>query len=399
MIYGNIDIRLLTETKLDSSFPSLNFKLNGFKNPFRRDRSIHGGGIILYIREDISSKLLSGIHLHENCQCFFMELYFKNRKWLLGSFYNPAKSQISTQLSYLENALSFYSQHYDSYLIMGDFNSEMSEEPMKEFCEIFNLKNLVKEATCYKSTLHPTCIDLMITNRCRCFQNTEVVETDLSDFHKMAITVLRTSFKKAPPKIIAFRDHKTFSIEIFHLELVAMLNCHDVNNIDYDAYNDIVMVLVNIHAPLKYKYVRGNQSPFMNKELRKAIMTRSRLKNRFHRIKTQETHTAYKVQRNVCTRLLRKSKRSYYNNLNTSVITNNKMYWKTVKPLFSNNSTSSENIIVIDKNEILSDERKIANVFGNYFSVVKELNIEETTPVSTNCEDIADPILYCIKKI
>ena len=186
---------------------------------------------------------------------------------------------------------------------------------------------------------------MTITNRCRCFQNTEVVETGLSDFHKMAITVLRTSFKKAPPKIIAFRDYKRFSNEIFHLELVAMLNCHDVNNIDYDRYNDIVMVLVNIHAPLKYKYVRGNQSPFMNKELRKAIMTRSRLKNRLHRIKTQETQTAYKVQRNVCTRLLRKSKRSYYNNLNTSVITNNKMFWKTVKPLFSNNSTSSENII------------------------------------------------------
>ena len=117
---------------------------------------------------------------------------------------------------------------------MGDFNSEMSEEPMKEFCEIFNLKNLVKEPTCYKSTLNPTCIDLMITNRCHCFQNREAVETGLSDFHKMAITVLRTSFKKAPPKIIAFRDYKTFSNEIFHLELVAMLNCHDVNNIDYD---------------------------------------------------------------------------------------------------------------------------------------------------------------------
>ena len=88
-------------------------------------------------------------------------------------------------------------------------------------------------------------------------------------------------------------------------------------------------------------------------------MTRSRLKNRFHRIKTQETHTAHKVQRNICTRLLRKSKRSYYNNVNTSVITNNKMFWKTVKPLFSNNSTSSENIIVIDKNEIFRMKVKL----------------------------------------
>ena len=62
MISGKIDINLITETKLDSSFPSLNFKIKGCSNSFRRDRSCHGGGIMLYIRKDIPAKLLTSIY-------------------------------------------------------------------------------------------------------------------------------------------------------------------------------------------------------------------------------------------------------------------------------------------------------------------------------------------------
>ena len=49
------------------------------------------------------------------------------------------------------------------------------------------------------------------------------------------------------------------------------------------------MELLNIHAPIKLKYVRANNGPFMTKELRKAIMLRSRLKNVFNRDKNEES--------------------------------------------------------------------------------------------------------------
>ena len=63
---------------------------------------------------------------------------------------------------------------------MGDFNSEVIEEAMGDFCELFNLKNLVKDPTCYKNPENPSCIDLI------------VIETGLSDFHKLTATVLKT---------------------------------------------------------------------------------------------------------------------------------------------------------------------------------------------------------------
>ena len=57
-ITGNIGILMISETKLDSSFPTGQFLINGYSEPFRIDRNSQGGGIMLYVREDIPPKLL-----------------------------------------------------------------------------------------------------------------------------------------------------------------------------------------------------------------------------------------------------------------------------------------------------------------------------------------------------
>ena len=70
------------------------------------------------------------------------------------------------------------------------------------------------------------------------------------------------------------------------------------------------------HVPLKEKHVRCNQATFVNKNLRKAIMTRSRLLNKFRQDRTISSHVAYKKQRNISVKLLRKAKKDFFNNLN-----------------------------------------------------------------------------------
>ena len=72
---------------------------------------------------------------------------------------------------------------------MGDFNAEPNEPAISDFCEIYNSKNIIKEKICFKNPENPTCIDLILTNRPRSFQDSTVVETGLSDFHKMCVTV------------------------------------------------------------------------------------------------------------------------------------------------------------------------------------------------------------------
>ena len=79
---------------------------------------------------------------------------------------------------------------------------------MEQFCASYNLKSLIKEPTCFKSVDNPSCIDLILTNHPKCFQNSGVYETGISGFHKLIFTVLNSYFQKAKPRIIKCRDYK-----------------------------------------------------------------------------------------------------------------------------------------------------------------------------------------------
>ena len=72
---------------------------------------------------------------------------------------------------------------------MGDFNVEVCEIEMKNFCHCCNLKNLIKVPTCFKNPNNPTRIDLCLTNTPKSFRSSCVLETGLSDFHKITVIV------------------------------------------------------------------------------------------------------------------------------------------------------------------------------------------------------------------
>ena len=112
------------------------------------------------------------------------------------------------------------------------------------------------------------------------------------------------------------------------------------------------MDIFDRHAPLKQKYVRSNQVPFMIKELRKAVMIRTKVRDDLNKIKTMSTESAYKKQRNLCTYLFRKAKRDYYSILEPSDVTDNKTFWRMVKPLFSDKCLSNESITLVEGSNI-----------------------------------------------
>ena len=62
-------------------------------------------------------------------------------------------------------------------ILMGDFNAEPADTIVSNFCEIYNLKNIIREKTCFKNPNNPSCIDLIITNRPKSFQNSMIIET------------------------------------------------------------------------------------------------------------------------------------------------------------------------------------------------------------------------------
>ena len=127
-------------------------------------------------------------------------------------------------------------------------------------------------------------------------------------------------------------------------------------------------------------------------------MLRTKLLNKFYKDRTDKTRLAYKRQRNLCTSLLKKTKREYYGNLNPALISDNKNFWKTVKPFFSDKVVTSENITLLENNDIYEDDEKVANIFNNFFSnVVKTLEVSiESDPLVD--EFNLDPVTIAIKK-
>ena len=96
----------------------------------------------------------------------------------------------------ISTRLDQFSATCDNLILLGDFNVEPKEANMLDFLNIYILKNLLKQKTCYKNPEKSSCIDLILTNSHRSFQNTNVFETRLSDFHKMAVSVLKSHFAK-----------------------------------------------------------------------------------------------------------------------------------------------------------------------------------------------------------
>ena len=218
--------------------------------------------------------------------------------------------------------------------------------------------------TCFKNPSNPSCIDVMLTNHSRSFQNSLAIDTGLSDFHRMTVTVMKAYSPKLCPKLVNYRDFKKFSNEAFRDELLTNL-CHNAPN--YDDFIKLIDRVLDRHAPRKKRYIGANQKPFITSELNKAIMNRSRLQNRYLKLHTSESKIAYTKQRNYTVNLLRKGKKIYYNNLDLNNITDNKQFWRNVKPLLSDKISESSKITLVNNNRIVSDDREICNIFNEFF--------------------------------
>ena len=117
---GNIDIFLLSETKLGFPFPNnAQFYIKGYSQPYRLDGSKNGGGLLLYVRADIPSKKLN-TNLPSAIESFFIEIDLRKVKWLRCCCYNPQNRAIKHHLACITRELD--SKKYDNLIVLGDFH-------------------------------------------------------------------------------------------------------------------------------------------------------------------------------------------------------------------------------------------------------------------------------------
>ena len=71
---------------------------------------------------------------------------------------------------------------------------------------------------------------------------------------------------------------------------------------------------------------------------------------------------------------LKKNKKEYFENINAKDINDNEKFWKTIKPFFSNKGLNTNTLMLIEDNNLISEESKLANTMNQYFtSITKQL--------------------------
>ena len=133
LVVYDIDILIISETKINESFPLSRFIIDGLSMPYRRDRNDHSGGILVYFRNKITAKFLKLENLPADIEAIFIEMNIKSKKWLFCCTYNPNKSLIENHLRQLQKQLESSSERYENFLIMGDFNADVSDPSMTSF--------------------------------------------------------------------------------------------------------------------------------------------------------------------------------------------------------------------------------------------------------------------------
>ena len=117
-VQGKVDILIVTETKLDSTFPTSQFVIDRYSEPYRFDRNRNGGGVLIYIREDIPSKLLADHKLPHDIEGIFVELNLRKKKWLLFGSYHPPSQSDDYFFHQVKKGLDMYSKFYKRYMLI-----------------------------------------------------------------------------------------------------------------------------------------------------------------------------------------------------------------------------------------------------------------------------------------
>ena len=120
---------LVSETKTDDNFLQYQFVLDGFSVPSRLDHNCLGGGLILFVREDVPSNLLTTEE--KPVENFYVELNWANNKWLVNCSYNPNKTSIGTHLERISKSLDLFSFDYEAMIFLWDFNVTDDEHHMR----------------------------------------------------------------------------------------------------------------------------------------------------------------------------------------------------------------------------------------------------------------------------
>ena len=222
----NFDIFLILESKVDSAFLNMQFKINGYKL-FRRDLNRFGG-------------FLNNHSIVPNAEIICNEFHQLNHKWILLECYKPPTQNDLEFIEPITKIVDFYLQKFENLFIIDDLNMTTENTHLNDLLQMYDLTALIKELTCCQSQ-NPNCIDHFLTNRKALFKYCKTFETGLSDQHKLTSTIMKSCIFKGPPKKKIYWSYKKFDHEYFSNALR-----EELENLEIDTYCEFEKKSTNV---------------------------------------------------------------------------------------------------------------------------------------------------------
>ena len=377
-----IDIFGLIETKLDDQFVDAMFNVDNY-NLYRLDRNRNGGGVMCYVLSSLPHRIRTDVKkINPVIEWLLIEVKANNEKLFFAIMYKPPSVSNSLLSEEIQNICDNVFNECSTMFLLGDLNVNILN-PNHCLCdtfELFDLKNIVSEPTCYKNVNNPSLLDVIVTNSPRRLANHLNIDIGLSDFHHIVCAATKMHVPKTNSRVITYRRYKDFNEDLYVNDLCAApLHVSQIFNDPDDQmwfHNTLVKQVTDKHAPIKQKLVKGKQAPFIHGELRKAINVKAMFRRKYNKHKTNAAWQCYRKQRNLVTKLKRNAIKTYFNNKCNNQTSNNKQFWDTVKPFLTNKSNRTNQISLLENDKVISDTNEVCNILNNYF-----INIASNIPV------------------
>ena len=330
-------VLMLSETWLKPTLASKSVQLAKY-TLYRHDRcgSKTGGGVAMYVRDDLKAKILFTSPDNSGIEFLFVEILVGSKKCVLGVVYWPPHIG---KLSELHECLAFLASSYEHIIIMGDFNINLLNTNNANIVNyLTTLKslnlNFLELGPTHHSNTSDTWIDhIIVSNTNNVVSHGQISTPGIS---KHDFLYLFHSFKchKYEPKQLNFRDFRNISTsellnDAFTAPWPSVYHQYDINS-KIAALNQIITDIFDKHAPMKKVKAKRPPTPWFTKEIKLLMKSRDRAYSVFKISKCSSHKTEYKRLRNKVNQLIRNAKLRYYYNLFNSQ-TNMKLIWKDLK--------------------------------------------------------------------
>ena len=397
LIKGFSDIFFVSETKLDSSFPNAQFHVPSFST-HRIDRNAHGGGLLCYVKDTIPHKSRPDIAIYKNgIESLVIQIKDNNINNFFLHIYKPPNVNVNILNHAIESMLNICFQESNNVTIIGDLNVNFLNHPnqLTQVCDSFDLKQIVKGPTCFKSSDNPSLLDLILTNCPRSITSSINLPLGISDFHNFISAATKINRPSNEPRTINYRTMKNFNEDVYKQDLeIAPFHVSQIfDDVDDQMWfhNNLLTNIIEKNAPMKQKTIRIKQLPYMNDQLRKAINVKANLRRKLHKIHNQQNWENFRKQRNLVNKLKRKSLQKYFDDNCCSDKNKGKHFWEIVKPFMTNKTKSSnENITLYEGDSLISKATDVCNIFNDYYVNVTNSFCESEYINDMSAEQVID---------